>query len=252
MDDLESASEVLENLQKQGYEADVGTFVRIHATMASILFDQESDCTGEYELVSRRLGELDAHSRHFDRRSIVNLCIDACKNLIDSEASDMALPFVEKGLSIVQGHPDPWSRNRTVELLDLHAEAMTDLSETSEAVELYSQSIDLAMELMDRGQLEDPEELIMAFVMRAEGEADLGLTEPYIKDVESAITILEHMMEFNRMPDPEVLVSLHHDVAGALMKVGRVKDAEKHLMSAMRIGVQGAGDRMDLRGPGQS
>lgn len=252
MDDLESASEVLENLQKQGYEADVGTFVRIHATMASILFDQESDCTGEYELVSRRLGELDAHSRHFDRRSIVNLCIDACKNLIDSEASDMALPFVEKGLSIVQGHPDPWSRNRTVELLDLHAEAMTDLSETSEAVEMYSQSIDLAMELMDRGQLEDPEELIMAFVMRAEGEADLGLMEPYIKDVESAITILEHMMEFNRMPDPEVLVSLHHDVAGALMKVGRVKDAEKHLMSAMRIGVQGAGDRMDLRGPGQS
>ena len=92
----------------------------------------------------------------------------------------------------------------------------------------------------------------MAFVMRAEGEADLGLMEPYIKDVESAITILEHMMEFNRMPDPEVLVSLHHDVAGALMKVGRVKDAEKHLMSAMRIGVQGAGDRMDLRGPGQS
>lgn len=252
MDDLESASEVLENLQKQGYEADVGTFVRIHATMASILFDQESDCTGEYELVSRRLGELDAHSRHFDRRSIVNLCIDACKNLIDSEASDMALPFVEKGLSIVQGHPDPWSRNRTVELLDLHAEAMTDLSETSEAVELYSQSIDLAMELMDRGQLEDPEELIMAFVMRAEGETDLGLMEPYIKDMESAITILEHMMEFNRMPDPEVLVSLHHDVAGALMKVGRVKDAEKHLMSAMRIGVQGTGDRMDLRGPGQS
>ena len=252
MDDLESASEVLENLQKQGYEADVGTFVRIHATMASILFDQESDCTGEYELVSRRLGELDAHSRHFDRRSIVNLCIDACKNLIDSEASDMALPFVEKGLSIVQGHPDPWSRNRTVELLDLHAEAMTDLSETSEAVELYSQSIDLAMELMDRGQLEDPEELVMAFVMKAETEADMDMTDMYIRDMEAAITILEHMLEFNRVPDPEVLVHLHHDVAGALMKSGNIQEAEKHLMRAMRIGVQGAGDRMDLRGPGQS
>ena len=137
-----------------------------------------------------------------------------------------------------------------MELLDLHAEAMTDLSETQEAVELYSKSIELAMELMDRGQLEDPEELVMAFVMRADGEADLGLTEQYIGDVESAITILEHMVEFNRMPDSEVLISLHHDVAEALMKVGRTQDAEKHMMRALRLGVQGAGDNIEVHGPG--
>ena len=249
MEDLESAAEVLDDLESQGYEADAETYTRIHATMASILFDQDSDCTGEYELVSKRLDELGPHSRHFDRRSIVYLCIDACKNLIDSEASDMALPFVEKGLSIVQGHPDAWSQNRTVELLDLNAEAQTDLGENEEAVELYSQSIDLGMDLMDRGQLEDPEELIMSFVMKAEAEAEMDLTDMYIKDMEAAITILEHMMEFNRIPDPEILVRLHHDVAGALMNKGEIQEAEKHLMKAMRIGVQGAGDYIDVHGP---
>ncbi len=250
MDDLDTASDILEGLRAQGCEPDVGTYVRIHATKAAILFDQEGDCTYEYELVSKVLGELDQHSRHFDQRSLVSLCIDATKNLIDSESSDVSLPFIERGMRALRGHHDAWSQNRAVELLDLHAEAMADLAETQESVELYSQSIDLAIDLMDREQLEDPEELVMAFVMRAEGEADLGLMDPYINDIESAITILEHMVEFNRMPDPDILMSLHHDVAGALMKVGRVADAEKHLMKAMRIGVQGAGDRTGARNPG--
>ena len=152
MEDLESASDLLEALERQGYEADPGTFVRIHSTMAGILFDQDADCTGEYELVSKRLDDLDQHSRHFDRRSIVRLCTDASKNLIDSEASDMAIPFLEKGLSLVQGHPDAWSQNRTVELTDLNAEALTDLGDTQEAVECYARSIDLGMDLMDRGR----------------------------------------------------------------------------------------------------
>ena len=249
MEDLESASDLLEALERQGYEADPGTFVRIHSTMAGILFDQDADCTGEYELVSKRLDDLDQHSRHFDRRSIVRLCTDASKNLIDSEASDMALPFLEKGLSLVQGHPDAWSQNRTVELTDLNAEALTDLGDTQEAVECYARSIDLGMDLMDRGQLEDPEELVMAFVMKAEAEADMDMTDMYIRDMEAAITILEHMLEFNRVPDPEVLVHLHHDVAGALMKNGNIQEAEKHLMRAMRIGVQGAGDYINVHGP---
>lgn len=249
MEDLETASEILEGLESQGREVDAGTFVRIHSTMASILFDQDSDCTGEYCLVSERLKELGPHSRHFDRRSIVRLCIEACKNLIDSEASDMALPFAERGLSIVREHQDAWSQNRTVELLDLNAEAQTDLGETEEAVELYSQSIDVGMGLMERGQLEDPEELIMALVMKAEAESDLGLEDLYIRDMEAAIAILEHMMEYNRVPDPEILVRLHHDVAGALMSKGEIQEAEKHLMKAMRIGVQGAGDYMDVHGP---
>ena len=84
--------------------------------------------------------------------------------------------------------------------------------------------------------------------------ARLCPTESAIRGVispsmESAITILEHMVEFNRMPDPEILIGLHHDVADALMKVGRVGDAERHLMRAMRVGIQTAGDRIDANGP---
>lgn len=249
MDDLESACEVLEALEAQGFRADAGTFARIHSTMGSILFDQEADCTGEYELVSRRLSELGPHSRHFDRRSIVRMCTDACKNLIDSDSPDVAMPFVDKGMSILNGQSDQWSRNRVVELLGLRAEAQSDMGDAEESIESYSQAIDTAMELMDRGQLEDPEELVMCLVMKAEAENGLGLTDMYIRDVEAAITILESMMEFNRLPDPEVLVRLHHDVAGALMNGGRIQDAEKHLLKAMQIGVRGAGDYIDVHGP---
>ena len=109
MDDLDSASEVLDGLQAQGYEPDVGTYVRIHATKASFRFDQEADCTQEYEMVSKVLGDLDQHSRHFDQRSIVRLCVDATKNLIDSESADVSLPFIEKGMDSLRGHHDAWS-----------------------------------------------------------------------------------------------------------------------------------------------
>lgn len=250
MDDLESAAELMDQLGSAGVESDPGAFVRIHSTMASIIFDQEGDCTGEYALVSRRLGELNQHSRHFDRRSIVRMCIDSCKNLIDSEAADMTPPFIDKGMSMLNGH-DAWSENRRVELLALNAEADVDQDKAQEAVELYSQAIEAAMALMDRGQLEDPEELVMCLVMRAEAESGLGLIDLYISDMESALTLLEHMMEYDRVSDPEVVVRLHHDVADALMKAGRIEAAEKHMVKAMQMGIRGAGDRMDIHGPGR-
>lgn len=249
MEDLESASEIIDALEAQGYDVDAGTYVRVHATMASILFDEDGDCSEEYALAAKRLDDLHPDSRHYDRRSIVRTCEDACKNLIDSGYPEDVGPYIEKALSLVTGHGDAWSENRTMEVLALRAEALKDLGDTSEAIEAYARSIDTGMELLDRGALEDPEELVMSFVMKADCEADMDLTDLFIRDTEAAITILEHMMEFHRLPDPEVLIRLHHDAAGALMKQGRIEDAEKHLVKAMGIGVHGASDYIDLHRP---
>lgn len=250
MDDLESASDILDVLESQGYEADPGTFVRIHATMAGILFDQGGDCMPEYERAAERLHLLDGSSRHYDRRSIVRTCVDACKNMIDSDCSESIGPYSDKGLSLVTGQHDAWSQNRQVELLDLRAEAEAETGLVREAVDAYAQSIDIALSLMDRGQLEDPEELVMALVMKAEAEADMNLDDLYISDMKGAITVLEGMMDCGRVPDPDVLVRLHHDLAGALMKQGRIEEAEKHLIRAMEVGVNGAGDYIKINTPG--
>lgn len=58
-------------------------------------------------------------------------------------------------------------------------------------------------------------------------------------------------MEYGRVSDPDVVVRLHHDVAEALMRSGRIADAEKHLMKAMQMGVRGAGEYMDIHAPGR-
>lgn len=250
MDDLQTASGMLEALESMGAEADPGTFVRIHTTMACILFDQDGDCTGEYAAAATRLGGLRTGSRHFDARSIVRTCVDACKNLIDSDAPGDILPYLEKGLSLTVGREDAWSLNRRLELTNLGAEADSDLDRHREAAESYGRAIDVGMELMERGQLEDPEELVMSFVMKAEAEEALGLSELRLQDIGSAITILEGLLDMDRVPDPEVLVGLHHDMAEALMGQGRIGEAERHLIRAMEIGINGAGDYIRINTPG--
>ena len=94
-------------------------------------------------------------------------------------------------------------------------------------------------------QLEDPEELVMSFVSKAEVEDGLGLTDMYLADANAAVVLMEQMLEFNRLDDTEVLISLHHDIAGVLMKSGRIEEAEKHLMKAMSLGVHGASEYMN-------
>ncbi len=148
--------------------------------------------------------------------------------------------YVWKALSPVIGHGDPWSKNRAMEVLVPRAEALKDMGETADAVEAYVKSIDVGMGLLDRNVLEGPEELVISFVMKANCEVDMDLTDMFVKDTEATITILEHMMEFDCLSDLEVLVRLHHDTADVLMKQGRIKDAKRHLVKAMGIGVQGA------------
>ena len=245
MEDLVSAAEISDYLESEGERVDDGTFVKIHSTIASILFDQEGDTVEEYALAATRVGGLSDGSRHFDRRSIVRMCIVACKNLIDSECPEGCAPYLEKGLSLV-GSRDQWSENRRMELLNLSAESAEESGDPRRAVELYAQAIELGLSLLERGSMEDPEEVLASFISKADAEADMGLLDMYIADMGAAVTLMEEMLACHRLDDKEFLVSLHHDLAGALMKQGRIQEAEKHLVRSMEISVKGASDFINL------
>lgn len=50
------------------------------------------------------------------------------------------------------------------------------------------------------------------------------------------------MLKVNKLQDVDVLVHMHQDAASALMSMGKVEEAERHLMKAMSMGVNGAKD----------
>lgn len=249
MDDLESAEDIIDFLESQGVEVDDGTYVKAMTTIAAILFDQNADPVEYYDKAAVRLPKVVEGSRHFDRRSLVRLCIEACENLVDCEYPEDAQPYLARGLDLTARGSDAWTLNRRMELMNLSGEINDDLNAPSEAAQSYGEAIDIGMDLLERESLEDPEDLVMSYVMRAEMEADIGMIDSYIHDIGAAITILEHLMEFNRIPDPEILVRLHHDLAGALMKQGNIQEAEKHLMKAMQIGISGASDYINIHAP---
>ncbi|MDO5852818.1 MAG: hypothetical protein Q4Q62_01895 [Thermoplasmata archaeon] len=243
LDDLDSAGEILSSLDPASVDA--GTFVKIHTTRAALVFDQGGDPVEEYAIAATRLRELRDGSLHFDRRGIVRMCISACENLIDAEHGEDCGPFLERGLAAASGS-DRWSENRRMDLQCLAAESADSVNDVRGAMEWYSEAIETGTRLMESGSLDDTESLVMALVLRAGAEADLGMEEVGVTDLTVAVQLLEGLLEAHGLPDKEPLIALHHDLAGALMKIGRVEEAEKHLIRAMEIGVGQYAGEVDI------
>lgn len=234
LDDLDSAAEISSDLPSS--EVDAGTFVKIHTTIASIMMEQGGDPTEEYSLAALRLDELHPGSAHFDKRSAVRMCSASAEDLMDCDYPDGAVPYLEKGIELASG-TDPWSMNRYVDLQIQSAEAADMMNDIRGSIDRCSMAVETGSELLEKGQLEDVEQLVSALVLRASGESDLGMNENSAIDLKAAVGVLEGMLENHSLPDTEVLMSLHHDLAGALMKIGKVEEAEKHLIRAMEIGI---------------
>lgn len=234
IDDLQSAADIASELPPN--MVDAGTFVKIHTALASMIMEQGGDPLDEYILAATRLDELHPGSAHFDKRSAVRMCSASAEDLMDCENPDYAMRYLDRGLEIASG-TDPWSENRCLDMLIQYAESADMMNDVRLAVERCSTAIDVGSELLENGLLEDVEQLVSALVLRASGESDLGINDSAVIDLNAAVGILEGMLENHSLPDTEVLMSLHHDLAGALMKAGRVEEAEKHLIRAMEIGI---------------
>ena len=242
MEDLTTASDLIEDLSSKGEPIDAGTYVKAHATMGAILFEQNSDSSGEYEKAIKRLTQLNTGSRHFDLAGIIRMCVESAENLLDEKDPEAAMKFVSKALSIIADRPDRWSGNRKMELYTLEGECYLALQDYSSAIESYSKAISVGTDLVDNSMIEDMEELVVPIISRSQCESELGLDDMYISDIELAINLLEEMEKSTRLSDVDVLINLHHDAASFLMSKGRMEDAEKHLIHAVSIGVNGAKD----------
>ncbi len=249
MDDLMSAIDISADVEDQGGTVDPGTFVKMHVTVARILFEMDQDPSDEYRVAASRLDQLKGSSRHFDDRSVVRMCIDAANDLLDSEHPEDALCYIEKGISSIGRKSDHWRENRRFDLLNLDAEAMVWLEREQEASESYSQAIEIGLALMEEGALEEPTDLAMTFAAKADVDSAMGLEDVRILDLKSSVTVMENLHDCGRLPDVDILVGLHQDLAEVLMKSGNIAEAEKHLIRAMELGVNGAGDYMRIQTP---
>ena len=242
MEDLESASEMMDDLENSGTEIDAGTYVKAHATMGAILFEQNSEISEEYSYAISRLPKLRTDSRHFDRAGLIRMCIESAENLIDSEYPEDAERFVRKGIDILGNSADRWSGNRLMELHTLLGECLLAEGDLRNAMDCYSEAIEQGTMLVDNNMIEDMEELVVPIISRSQCESNLGLDDLYLKDLQLAIDLLEEMAKINKLDDTEVLVHMHQDAASVLMSQGRIEEAEKHLLRAVSMGVSGAKD----------
>jgi len=242
MEDLGTASEMIDEIESSGSEIDAGTYVKAHATMGAILYEQGSEISEEYSYALSRLPKLRTDSKHFDRAGIIRMCLESTENLLSSEYPEDAEQFVRKAVDILGSSRDRWSRNRGMEVYTLLGECLLSEGDLRGAMDQYSEAITIGTMLVDDHQIENMEELVVPIIARSQCESDLGLDDMYLADLELAINLLEEMAKIDKLDDPELLVKMHQDAASALMGKGKVQEAEKHLMKAVSMGVHGAKD----------
>ena len=248
MEDLSTASEMIDEIESDGKEIDAGTYIKDHATMGAILFEQRSEIIEEYSYALTRLNKLRTDSNHFDKAGIIRMCIESAQNLMESGYPEDAEQFVKKGIDILERSTDNWSGNRRMELYTLLGECLFAQGDLRTAMEHYSEAITIGTMLTESNEIEDMEEVVVPIIARSQCELDLGLDDLYLADLELAIKLLEEMAKINKLEDTEVLIKMHQDAASALMSRGKVQEAEQHLMKAVTMGVHGAKDYLINQG----
>lgn len=239
--DFDDAVELITNIEKNGGKVDAGSFIKTLVSRGELYGPDDSDSMAEdYMLASTRLRELNENSKHFDRKRIIATCLNCTEDLIDIRFSDAVSPFVDKLYELLVGRDDVWSRNRYLETLNLSAQAMSDMELQDEALEYYSDAIEVGNELLEKGALEDHMALVFPFVSRGDIEQEKGILEPYFADRKAAIGLLEELLAMNKLDDIQILVGLHQDVASTYLTLNRVKEAEEHLMREVMLNMEGA------------
>ena len=243
LEDLESAAEMADRIG-----TDDGTFVKLYSTLGGLYQHFGMDSLGPLAKAATRLGRITSSSHHFDSRRVVSTCIRSAEILLDDGYDREALPFLEKALEATDGKIDPWTRNRRMEVHDLLGELYDTIEDYSKAAESYSEAIDIGTDLMRTGNLDDMEQLAASYMARAECELDLGMMDQFVSDSDSAIFLIEEMHRNGMIDSMSEATDICHNVAGEFMKMGRVPEAEKYLMKAMSLTLEGAKDYIEGQG----
>jgi tetratricopeptide (TPR) repeat protein len=237
--DFDDAVEIINEIENGGVKVDAGVFVKTFVSRGEIYAgDDGRYMADDYAVAASRLPELNENSRYFDRKKIINMCLDCCEDLIGEGFNTELFPFADKAHSLLIAKEDDWSRNRYVEVLNFKGQAMMDIAD-DEAMEYFSDSIDVGRELLEKGRLDDMMSLVFPFVYRGDIEQRRGVLEPYFIDRKAAITLLEELLSINKLEDVGVLAKLHQDIANTYLTLDKVKEAEEHLMKEVMLNIDG-------------
>ncbi|MCL2295635.1 MAG: hypothetical protein FWC29_00945 [Methanomassiliicoccaceae archaeon] len=239
LSDFNDAVDIIIQMEKEKKRVDPGSFVRVFVSRGELYGDRDQ-MAEDYAIASTRLGEVGENTKFYDRKKIIRMCTDCCEDLLESGHSGEAYPFLDKLNEMLAGHKDDWSRNRYMEMLNISAQSMTEMNMDNEAMEYFSNAIDIGLSLSDKDALEDTMSLIFAFVSRGDIEQRKGLIDQHLADRKAAISLLEDLMSMNKLDDVSLLVRLHQDVANTYLTLNMVKEAEEHLMREVMLDMDGA------------
>jgi hypothetical protein len=239
--DFDDAIGIIAELENEGKEVDPGSFIKAYVSRGELMSTENTNLIVEdYVTAASRLKKLNKNSKYFDERKIVMMCMNCSEDLVDCGFPGEAVPFIEKLYEILPGKTDNWSLNRYLETLNLDGQAMNDLSNQDQALEIFTQAIEIGAGLFDKGALEDTMSIIFPFISRGDIAQQKGLLEQYFLDRKAAISLLESLLEMNRLEDVQILAGLHQDVANTYLTLNKVKEAEEHLMREVMLNMDGA------------
>lgn len=242
MTDAEEAIELSKGMK----DVDIGTFVKMYENRGQMIFDDNEEMmVSDYSMIISRLDEIHREIRHYDWKGLIMMCQGCAEDLIDCDRFEMSVPFTQKALELMKDASDIWSMNRKMEIQNLIGQADTGMGLDDNAIDAYSGSILIGEQLYDASRIEDPIQLVFAYVYRGDIMEAKHELEKMWNDHESALVILEELNNRNRLSDPELLIKLHQSLASSMMESGEIERAEKHLMRAINLGVPGMKDAID-------
>ena len=240
MTDLEDAMELMEEMNQDGIIPNLGTYVKVYENHGHMCCEDDPEMMlDDYLRIIPKLIALNAATRHYDRKSLVNMCLECSKELIDSDFSENSLPFLEKGLIFLGPSNDDWTLNRRAEMYSLMGEAHHDMGVYDDALSEFTRSIDIASELYLSNRIDDDMlvSFVYSFVLKGDIEDRNGNRVESIDDYESAADILDQLENEGRTFDKDLLLDMHRTLSRLLMEAGNIERAETHLVKAMKMEV---------------
>ena len=240
MTDLEDAMELMDEMQQNGRFPNVGTFVKVYENHGHMCCEDDAEMMmDDYLKIIPKLATMNATTRHYDRKSLISMCLECAKELIDADYAEHSLPFLEKGLLFLGSTKDDWTLNRRAEMYSLMGEAHHDMGVYEEALKEFSKAIEIASDLYLADRLDEDMTVsfVYSFVLKGDIEDRAGDNQASINDYESAADVLDQLENEGRTFDRDLLLDMHRTLSRLLMEAGDVERAEVHLMKAMRMEV---------------
>lgn len=245
MEDSEDAIELSKLMESKGEPVNVGTYMKMYENHGQLLYDSDNDGMAEdYAKIVSKLDRTGGDIRHYDKRSLIVMCIDCAEDLIDVDKEENAIPFLQKAIEFIGGDLDKWSRNHKVHILNLLAEVGHSLGQDDGSLSNLEECIRLAGELMFSSSIDDPNELVNAYILRGDILESMGKLEGMWESHEAAAEILEKMYLEHKLDDVQLLINLHQGIATSMMNAGKIELAEKHLMRSINLGIPGMKEAM--------